>query len=272
MTIVLRTVAAILLSCAAALAQTAEVSGLVKDLSGAAVGGAQIKLTQTTTGAVYTATSGPDGAYTLTGVPAGRYKVEIGKQGFQPYTEAETAVPAAGKLALNATLEGGTAPSLGELGFPAEATKGSAQNQALLNKRSHMLQIHQRLGLITLAPLIATLVASNGAGGRHSTASGRELHAALGGSTAALYFTSAGFAIFAPKIPGTPTRGPIRLHKALAWIHGPGMILTPILGAMAYNQRSEGERLHGIAQAHGAVAIVTAAAYGASILAISIRF
>ena len=80
------------------------------------------------------------------------------------------------------------------------------------------------------------------------------------------------FAIRAPKIPGTETRGPIRLHKALAWIHGPGMILTPILGAMAFDEKSRGEKVHGIASAHGAVAIVTAAAYGAAILSVSIKF
>jgi hypothetical protein len=62
------------------------------------------------------------------------------------------------------------------------------------------------------------------------------------------------------------------LHKALAWIHGPGMILTPILGAMAFDERSRGEKVHGIASAHGAVAIVTAAAYGAAILSVSIKF
>jgi hypothetical protein len=83
---------------------------------------------------------------------------------------------------------------------------------------------------------------------------------------------SAYYAIRAPKIPGTETRGPIRLHKALAWIHGPGMILTPILGAIAFDQRSRGEKVHGIASAHGAVAIVTAAAYGAAILSVSIKF
>jgi hypothetical protein len=50
------------------------------------------------------------------------------------------------------------------------------------------------------------------------------------------------------------------------------MILTPILGAMAYAQRSNGEKIHGIAQAHSAVAIVTAGAYGAALLAVSIKF
>ena len=95
------------------------------------------------------------------------------------------------------------------------------------------------------------------------------MHLALGSATGDLYFTSAYYAIRAPKIPGTETRGPIRLHKALAWIHGPGMILTPILGAIAFDQKSHGEKVHGIASAHGAVAIVTAAAYGAAILSVS---
>jgi hypothetical protein len=87
-----------------------------------------------------------------------------------------------------------------------------------------------------------------------------------------MYLTTAYFSIFAPKVPGTQTRGSIRLHKALAWIHGPGMILTPVLGAMAFEQKNRGEKVHGIASAHGAVAIVTAGAYGLAIAAVSFRF
>jgi hypothetical protein len=135
-----------------------------------------------------------------------------------------------------------------------------------------MLKIHQRLGLITTGPLIATLILSNGAAGRNSTASGRELHAAVGGLTAGMYMTTAYFAIFAPKVPGTKTRGSIRLHKALALIHGPGMILTPILGVMAYDQRNRGEKVHGIASAHGAVGAVTGIAYGAAMLSVVFKF
>jgi hypothetical protein len=75
-----------------------------------------------------------------------------------------------------------------------------------------------------------------------------------------------------PKIPETPTRGQIRLHKALVWIHGPGMILTPVPGAMAFEQKSRGEKVHGIASAHGAVGVITAAAYGFAIVSVSIKF
>jgi hypothetical protein len=145
-----------------------------------------------------------------------------------------------------------------------------------------MLKIHQRLGLITLAPFVATLIASSGATPGHANASGvtvgggttgsRDLHAALGITTAGMYITTASFAVFAPKISGTKTRGPIKLHKILACIHGPGMVLTPILGAMAYRQINNGQKVSGIASAHGAVAAVTAAAYGAAMLSVSIKF
>jgi hypothetical protein len=174
-------------------------------------------------------------------------------------------------LALQAS-SNAAAPSLGDLGFAPDQIKGNAQDQARLDRRSHMPKTHQRLGLITLAPLVATLIASNGAAGRKGTASGRELHAALGGVTAGLYFTTASFAIFAPKVPGTTVRGPIRLHRALAWVHGPGMILTPILGAIAYGQLNRGEKVHGVASMHSAVAAVTGAAYGLAILSVSIKF
>ena len=50
------------------------------------------------------------------------------------------------------------------------------------------------------------------------------------------------------------------------------MILTPILGAIAFQQKSRGEKIHGIAQAHGPVAIITGAAYGAALLSVSVKF
>jgi hypothetical protein len=87
-----------------------------------------------------------------------------------------------------------------------------------------------------------------------------------------MYFMAAYYAIRAPRIPGTPVRGPIRLHKALAWVHGPGMILTPILGAMALAQEQNGEKVHGIAKAHSAVAAVTYTSFGLAFLSVAIKF
>ena len=163
-------------------------------------------------------------------------------------------------------------PNLGDLGFPTAETQGSAQDQARLDKRSHMLRTHQVLGLITTVPLAATLLTGGLAGGKSTNSTSRDLHATLGAVTAGMYITTAYYSIFAPKIAGTTTRGPIRLHKALAFIHGPGMILTPILGAMAFNQKNAGEKVHGIASAHGAVAAITGIAYGLAIVSVSFHF
>jgi Carboxypeptidase regulatory-like domain len=208
------------------------------------------------------------GSYGLPNLTPGDYEVSVSAAGFDTKVAKLTLAPGATQtinLALTPSL------SLQDLGFPQAQTQGNPQEQALLNKRSHMLKVHQRLGLITTIPMVATVVSGAFAGGRATSSTNRDLHAAFGSLTAGLYFTTAYYAIFAPKVPGVKARGPIRLHKALAWIHGPGMILTPILGEMAFAQRSRGERVYGIARAHGQVAIVTAAAFGLAILSVSIK-
>jgi hypothetical protein len=185
--------------------------------------------------------------------------------GQQPTTKPPSDLP-------NAPSSTKTEPSLEDLGFSASQAQGDAQRQALLDKRTRMLKTHQRLGLITTIPLIATVATSLNAGGKNTSSTSRDLHTALGGLTGDLYFITAYYAIRAPRVPGTETRGPIRFHKAMAWIHGPGMIATPILGIMAYDQKNKGEHVHGIAQAHGPVAIVTAGAFGAALLSVSVKF
>ncbi len=169
------------------------------------------------------------------------------------------------------------APSLGDLGFSNKQTQSDPHLQALLDKRTHMLKVHQKLGAFTLIPMAATLITGpmakakgrNGEVIREPSQANLDFHAALGGVTAGMYFTTAAYAIFAPKVPGTQKRGAIRWHEALAFIHGPGMIATPILGAMAYKQENAGEKVHGIASAHGPVAVATVSAYAVAIVAVS---
>lgn len=174
----------------------------------------------------------------------------------------------------------GNQPSLGDLGFTPQQTQANAQLQARLNQRTHDLKVHQMLGLITLAPLVATVAVSNGATQKHDhqvpgspvvepSSQGVDLHAALGSTTVVMYAATAWYAIRAPRIPGVKPRGAIRLHRDLVWIHAPGMVLTPILGSMALNQENNNEKVHGIASAHAYVAWTTVAAYAASAVSIS---
>lgn len=171
----------------------------------------------------------------------------------------------------------GNAPSLGDLGFTPQQTQADAQMQALLSKRTHMLKVHQTLGLITTIPMVAILITGpqakakgkNGETITEPTAANLDFHVALGGLTSGMYYTTAYFSMFAPRIPGVKPKGAIRLHRALEWVHGPGMIVTPLLGIAAYKQENAGEKVHGLASYHGTAAYVTTAAYGAAIVAVS---
>src|SRR5437868_3955803 len=67
---------------------TAQINGTVKDASGLAVPGAEIKATQTATGAVRTTTSSADGGYVLPNLPIGPYIIEVSKGGFSKYVQS----------------------------------------------------------------------------------------------------------------------------------------------------------------------------------------
>jgi Carboxypeptidase regulatory-like domain len=268
--------------------------GTVTDAAGKPVSYAKVSAKNTQVGEPVEATTDSAGNYTLPALTPGPCTVSISAAGFAR-KESQVTCAGSGQQKFDVTLAAATdsqavpnaptpasrtpqqEPSLSDLGFTPQQAQADPKLQAELNKHTEMLKIHQRLGLITLAPMAATLITgpmakAKGRNGQTITEPSNanlDFHAALGGTTAALYFTTASFAIFAPKVQHTPKHGAIRVHEALAFIHGPGMILTPILGAMAYQQEQDGEKVHGIASAHGPVAIATVCAYGASIIAVS---
>jgi len=160
-------------------------------------------------------------------------------------------------------------PSLSDLGLSSD---GDIKQQALMDKRTHMLKVHQRLGLITVIPVAAACISSVGAPpdhGQYGNTTARDVHVGIAGVAIAMYGATAIYAIRAPKVSNEHARGGVKWHKYLIYLHAPGMVLTPILGAMAFNQANSGQKVHGIASAHGAVATITAASYGAAILAVS---
>ena len=80
----------VLLSTATLRAQagaTAQIGGIVKDESGGVLPGVDITVTQTATGVTRSAVSDADGAYTLTNLPIGPYRLEATLQGFRSYVQ-----------------------------------------------------------------------------------------------------------------------------------------------------------------------------------------
>ena len=276
-------------------AETYTLSGKITDTAGKAVPSATVSAKSIATGKTYTAESTSDGTYSIHDLAGGDYEVSAVAGELQappikvtlaaaqstdlvvsPGTK-KVEVPPGPQRPQHTPPPASNAPSLSDLGFTPQQTQANTQLQASLVRRTEMLKIHQRLGLITLIPMAAAVITGpmakakgkNGEVISEPTDANLDFHAALGGLTTALYFTTASYAIFAPRIPNNPKHGGIRWHETLAWVHGPGMILTPVLGYMAYKQENSGEKPHGIAAQHGTVAYVTAIAYGTSIIAVS---
>ena len=67
----------VLIACVSMYAQsTAQIHGTVRDASGAAVPGAEVKAIQTETSLTRTVTSEADGGYVLASLPTGPYRIE----------------------------------------------------------------------------------------------------------------------------------------------------------------------------------------------------
>lgn len=154
-------------------------TGTVRGPSSMPIGGAEVSIKSVMTGQVTEVQTNSAGVYDAPNLFAGEYQVSVSAEGYSSKQVAVT-IATGPRQTLDVSLVAGIgnaggpqAPTLGELGFPQGAQQGNPQEQARLDRRSHMLQMHQRLGLITGAFLVATFVASAGAGGRSTSSATR---------------------------------------------------------------------------------------------------
>ncbi|PYV80756.1 MAG: hypothetical protein DMG93_18065 [Acidobacteria bacterium] len=117
-TAVLFCVASALLLANTAWAQevTASIVGTITDSSGSTIKGATVTATSTERGTVWTAQTNDAGAYTLTRLPVGNYKVKVEAQGFQ------TSSYPAFTLVLNQTARVDVAMKVGQVSEVIEVT------------------------------------------------------------------------------------------------------------------------------------------------------
>ncbi len=189
-------IGALILSLAMPIATQAQtggaaLSGTVTGPAGAAVANARVAIKNVSTGQAAETRTNANGVYSAPSLPPGNYEVTVSAEGFEAKVASLAIAVGAAQtrdFALSAASTNvAPPPTLGDLGFPTDETQGNAADQARLDRRAHMLKMHQRFGLITLAPMIATIFTSNGAKGKHGAVGsplGRDLHGALGAVTA----------------------------------------------------------------------------------------
>src|SRR5690242_18128913 len=90
-------------TCMSALAQsTAQISGTVKDQSGAVLPGAELTVTQTDTGVKRNTVTNETGSYILPDLPIGPYRLEAALPGFKTYVQTGIVLQVDGNLGINA--------------------------------------------------------------------------------------------------------------------------------------------------------------------------
>ena len=98
------------LACTALRAQvvtTAQIKGTVQDETGAAVPAAEVKVTQTGTGASRSVISAADGGYLFPQLPIGPYELEVTKMGFTKYVQTGIVLQVNSNPTIDATLKVG---------------------------------------------------------------------------------------------------------------------------------------------------------------------
>src|SRR5215510_16528264 len=93
-------------TCIEARAQaTAQISGTVKDQSGAVLPGVEVTATQTDTGTSRMTVTNETGSYVLTNLPIGPYRVEATLPGFRTFAQTGINLQVNDNAVINATLE-----------------------------------------------------------------------------------------------------------------------------------------------------------------------
>jgi cytochrome b561 len=144
--------------------------------------------------------------------------------------------------------------TLDDLSFKKDEVKVDSKTMAMMGERKRKLQIHQKLGLATMAAMTATVLLADQAHGRGSSYNSNNIHKYGGIATGLLYWTTAYYSLSAPKPDDLKDSGSTKIHKTLAWVHAPLMAIVPVLGILHDQDSKNNKRSTGIVKAHGGLA------------------
>src|SRR5262245_18578229 len=146
----------LVLTCAQVWAQaTAQISGTVKDQSGAVLPGVEVTATQTDTGIARMAVTNETGSYVLSNLPTGPYRLEASLPGFRTFVQTGLQLQVNTNPVINPTLEIGQVNEQVEVQANAAEveTRSVGVGQVIENQRILELPLDGRNGqdLVTVA-------------------------------------------------------------------------------------------------------------------------
>jgi hypothetical protein len=145
------------LGLAARAQDTGYISGTITDKSGAAVVGAEVKISDTTGNLARTTTTNGDGAYVVAGLPGGKYNLTVTMKGFQKYEAKDVVLNVAQKIRVDIQLVVGAVTEevvvTGENVAQVE-TESAALSDTISGKQVSQLELNGRnfTQLVTLTP------------------------------------------------------------------------------------------------------------------------
>jgi hypothetical protein len=136
-----------ILTCSAVFGQsTAQVSGAVKDQTGAVLPGVEVTMTQTETGLKRTTVTDETGSYSLPSLPVGPYRLEASLPGFRLYAQTGIVLQVNSNPAINIVLQVGQVSDEVEVQANAALveTRSTAVGQVMENVRILELPLNGR--------------------------------------------------------------------------------------------------------------------------------
>src|SRR5262245_24385417 len=144
---------------------TAQIAGTVRDQSGAVLPGAEVTVRQADTGATRTAVSNETGAYVLSNLPIGPYRLEAALPGFRTFVQTGIVLQVNSSPVVNPVLEVGQVSEQVEVQANATLveTRSTGVGEVIDSQRVVELPLNGRQAtqLINLAGAAATIPLSN---------------------------------------------------------------------------------------------------------------
>ena len=144
---------------------TSQISGVVQDPTGANIPGANVKVTQVTTGLVRATVTNTDGTYVLPNLPVGPYQLTVSKEGFNAYVQNGIVLQVSTNPVINVELKIGSVSETVEVqaGAAMAETQTTAVGQVIDERKIVELPLNgrQATSLIFLAGAATTAPAGD---------------------------------------------------------------------------------------------------------------